>query len=104
MATGSAGTRAPARVLAPPPTRAGGRARRTSVARGVARRLTFVAPWGIPPERIIGSSTALTYQDDPDREPAYAAGAERVLEAARSEQGWAVISVKHDWSRVFADD
>jgi hypothetical protein len=59
---------------------------------------------GDPPERIIGSSTALTYQDDPDREPAYAAGAERVLDAARSEQDWAVISVKHDWSRVFADE
>ena len=123
--------------------------------------------YGIPPERVIGSSNALTYQDtdggtlvyrdtpdvfddgpakpvriwsrvgrrpvlaggnangdlpmlrfaggpgrpalrlvvahdDPDREPAYTAGAERVLEAARSQEGWAVVSVRDDWSRVFA--
>jgi ABC-type Mn2+/Zn2+ transport system ATPase subunit len=40
--------------------------------------------------------------DDPERELDYTAGAEEVLERARAE-GWTVISVKHDWERVFDD-
>jgi hypothetical protein len=40
--------------------------------------------------------------DDDQREFAYAAGAEQALERAAA-QGWTVVSVKDDWSTVFAD-
>jgi hypothetical protein len=40
--------------------------------------------------------------DDDQREFAYTAGAERALEQAAA-QGWTVVSVKDDWSTVFAD-
>jgi phosphoserine phosphatase len=42
----------------------------------------------------------LVLHDDGDREFAYTTGAERALERA-NEQGWTVISVKHDWATVF---
>jgi hypothetical protein len=44
----------------------------------------------------------LVNHDDPDREFGYTAGAEKALEAAGA-QGWTVISVKDDWSTVFAE-
>jgi len=40
--------------------------------------------------------------DDPEREFDYTAGAEQSLERAASD-GWTVVSVKNDWSTVFAD-
>jgi phosphoserine phosphatase len=40
--------------------------------------------------------------DDEAREFAYVAGAEQVLERARS-QGWTVVSIKNDWASVFAE-
>ncbi len=43
----------------------------------------------------------LVLHDDADREFAYTAGAEDVLDRAR-EQGWTVVSMKDDWSTVFA--
>jgi phosphoglycolate phosphatase-like HAD superfamily hydrolase len=42
----------------------------------------------------------LVLHDDPDREFAYTAGAERALERARAE-GWTVVSMKDDWRTVF---
>ncbi len=44
----------------------------------------------------------LVLHDDPDREFDYVKGAEKALDAARTE-GWTVISVKDDWATVFAD-
>ena len=44
----------------------------------------------------------LVLHDDAEREFAYNAGAEAALERARAE-GWTVVSVKNDWSTVFAD-
>ncbi len=44
----------------------------------------------------------LLLHDDADREFDYTAGAERALEQAK-QQGWTVISIKHDWTTVFAD-
>ncbi len=44
----------------------------------------------------------LVLHDDPDREFEYVKGAERALEQAKTD-GWTVISVKNDWSTVFAD-
>ena len=50
----------------------------------------------------VGAGLALLVNhDDADREFAYAAGAERALERA-TDDGWTVISVKNDWSAVFA--
>jgi hypothetical protein len=43
----------------------------------------------------------LVLHDDPQREFAYTAGAERALEQAQAE-GWTVVSIKDDWSTVFA--
>jgi phosphoserine phosphatase len=45
----------------------------------------------------------LVLHDDPDREFAYTAGAERSLQHAR-EEGWVVVSMKDDWSVVFAGE
>ncbi len=42
----------------------------------------------------------LINHDDEDREFAYTAGAEKSIATAH-EQGWTVVSMKHDWSRVF---
>jgi phosphoglycolate phosphatase-like HAD superfamily hydrolase len=44
----------------------------------------------------------LLLHDDPEREFDYTAGAEDALSRA-AEKGWTVISIKDDWSRVFAD-
>ena len=44
----------------------------------------------------------LVLHDDAEREFDYTTGAETSLDAARSE-GWTVISVKEDWTTVFAD-
>ncbi len=43
----------------------------------------------------------LVLHDDPDREFAYTAGAEKALARADSE-GWIVVSMRNDWTRVFA--
>jgi phosphoserine phosphatase len=43
----------------------------------------------------------LVLHDDPEREFDYVAGAEKALDAAKSD-GWTVVSIKNDWSTVFA--
>ena len=42
----------------------------------------------------------LVLHDDADREFAYTAGAEKVLDRA-ARDGWTVVSMKHDWTTVF---
>src|SRR5262249_19528972 len=44
----------------------------------------------------------LLLHDDADREFAYTAGAETALTAAKAE-GWTVISMRDDWTTVFAE-
>ena len=44
----------------------------------------------------------LVLHDDAEREFDDVSGAERSLEQAKA-QGWTVVSVKDDWSTVFAD-
>jgi hypothetical protein len=44
----------------------------------------------------------LLLHDDTEREFDYTAGAEQSLERA-DEEGWTVVSIKNDWSTVFAD-
>jgi len=44
----------------------------------------------------------LVLHDDEEREFDYTAGAETSLEQARA-QGWTVVSIRNDWSTVFAD-
>ncbi len=44
----------------------------------------------------------LVLHDDAEREFDYTAGAEQALERARG-RGWTVISIKDDWTTVFAD-
>ena len=51
--------------------------------------------YGIPPERVI------VLHDDADREFAYTTGAEDALDRAKT-HGWTVVSMKEDWSAVFA--
>ena len=58
--------------------------------------LAFAGTAARPPLRL------LVLHDDPERETDYVKGAEGALERARNE-GWTVISVKDDWSTVFAD-
>jgi phosphoglycolate phosphatase-like HAD superfamily hydrolase len=76
------------------------------------------AIYGIPSERVIGSSNGdipmlrfaggpsrpglglLVLHDDPEREFDYVTGAERSLEEAET-QGWTVVSIRNDWSTVF---
>ena len=43
----------------------------------------------------------LVLHDDDEREFDYTAGAEASLERAQAE-GWTVVSIKNDWSTVFA--
>ena len=43
----------------------------------------------------------LLLHDDAEREFDYTAGAEQALEVAQAED-WTVVSIKHDWSQVFA--
>ena len=45
----------------------------------------------------------LLLHDDADREFDYTSGAEDALERANA-GGWTVISIKHDWGTVFADE
>ncbi|WP_193047727.1 HAD family hydrolase [Mycolicibacterium baixiangningiae] len=52
--------------------------------------------------RYCGGLRLLVHHDDGDREFAYTAGAERVLEHAAT-QGWTVISMRDDWATVFGD-
>jgi hypothetical protein len=44
----------------------------------------------------------LVRHDDPDREFDYVTGAEDSLERA-ARHGWTVVSIKNDWSTVFAE-
>jgi phosphoserine phosphatase len=44
----------------------------------------------------------LLLHDDPEREFDYTAGAEQSLERA-DEEGWTLVSIKNDWTTVFAD-
>jgi phosphoserine phosphatase len=44
----------------------------------------------------------LVLHDDKEREFDYVGGAEKSLDLAK-ERGWTVVSVKNDWSKVFAD-
>ena len=44
----------------------------------------------------------LVLHDDEDREFGYTAGAEESLDRARG-QDWTVVSMKSDWSTVFAE-
>ncbi len=48
-----------------------------------------------------GGLQLLLLHDDADREFDYTAGAEDALKRA-ADRGWTVVSVKHDWSTVFA--
>ncbi len=59
------------------------------------------AIYGIPAERVVALRLLIDHDDD-QREFAYTAGAEKALEQAAA-QGWTVVSVKDDWSTVFAD-
>jgi hypothetical protein len=45
----------------------------------------------------------LILHDDADREFDYTAGAEDALTRA-AERDWTVVSIKDDWSRVFAEE
>ncbi|MBU8823377.1 HAD family hydrolase [Mycolicibacterium goodii] len=47
------------------------------------------------------SLSVLVLHDDAEREFDYVAGAERALELAKSD-GWPVVSVRNDWTTVFA--
>ena len=47
------------------------------------------------------SSLRLLLHDDAEREFDYTAGAEQALDRAATE-GWIVVSIKKDWSTVFA--
>jgi hypothetical protein len=44
----------------------------------------------------------LLLHDDKEREFDYTSGAEQALERAKT-QGWTIVSVKNDWSTVFAE-
>jgi hypothetical protein len=48
------------------------------------------------------SLSMLVLHDDAEREFAYTAGAERALDLAK-QQGWTVVSIRNDWTTVFAD-
>jgi phosphoserine phosphatase len=58
--------------------------------------LTFTGGQGQPALRM------LVVHDDEAREFGYTAGAEQSLDLAKA-QGWTLISVRNDWSTVFAD-
>jgi hypothetical protein len=62
---------------------------------------------GIPMLRYAGGRDRpglrlLVLHDDPDREFDYTAGADKSLETAAA-LGWTVVSIKNEWSTVFAD-
>ena len=44
----------------------------------------------------------LILHDDAEREFAYTSGAERALNQAETD-GWTVVSIRNDWTTVFAD-
>ena len=48
------------------------------------------------------SLSLLVHHDDDQREIAYTAGAEKVLELARA-RSWTIASIQNDWSTVFAE-
>ena len=56
-----------------------------------------LATWNAP-----ASLALVVDHDDGQREPAYTSGAEKLLQAAKT-NGWAVASVKNDWNTVFND-
>jgi hypothetical protein len=49
-----------------------------------------------------GALRLLVLHDDADREFAYTAGAEDALDRAKAHR-WTIVSMKEDWSVVFAD-
>ncbi len=55
-----------------------------------------------PTSRSLPALRLLLLHDDPEREFAYTAGAERALEAARA-RGWPIVRMHDDWRRVFPD-
>jgi hypothetical protein len=63
-------------------------------ANGDVEMLQFAGGAGRPALRL------LVLHDDPEREFAYTAGAERALAAAGA-AGWTVVSIKNDWATVF---
>jgi hypothetical protein len=73
--------------------------RRPTVAAGNSNgdepMLRFAGPSGLSALRL------LLLHDDPDREFDYTAGAEDVLARAGA-AGWTVVSIRDDWSTVFA--
>lgn len=63
---------------------------------------TLLALWNDTPAA--GGREALrllVLHDDADREFAYTTGAEDALDRAKT-HGWTVVSMKEDWSAVFA--
>ena len=75
---------------------AGGRCSRAGNSNGDIQMLDFAQHADKPFLRL------LVLHDDAEREFAYTAGAERALERARA-KSWTVVSIKNDWSTVFAD-
>ena len=94
---------------------------------GLAMRSIALDVYGIPPERVIGSSNALSWteddtggaivllrwaggsrpalrllieHDDDEREFAYRRGAEAALDRAAAD-GWTVVSISADWAAVY---
>ncbi|MBX7435535.1 hypothetical protein JDV09_26095 [Mycobacterium sp. Y57] len=41
--------------------------------------------------------------DDPEREHAYTAGADRILDVG-AQRGWTMASINNDWNAVFAEE
>ncbi|MFE3518218.1 HAD family hydrolase [Streptomyces sp. NPDC059166] len=50
-----------------------------------------------------GLGVLILHDDEGRNDPAYTTGAERALEEAPG-RGWLTVSVRDDWSRLFADD
>ena len=74
--------------------------RRPLIAGGNSNGDVPMLRWAGSPDR--PGLRLLVLHDDADREFDYVGGAESALERARAE-GWTVISVKDDWTTVFAD-
>ena len=72
----------------------GGRSSRAGTPTGTSRCSTTRAA--------VSGLRLLLLHDDPEREFEYTAGAEKSLERA-DQDGWTVVSIKNDWSTVFAD-
>jgi hypothetical protein len=56
---------------------------------------------GIPPERVIGSAVGLAYRNEDGRSDLLDKSEMDVLDGARA-PGWTVVSMKDDWTTVFA--